>query len=106
MAANPFEPSMTKSELVDAVARRQNLPRQTAERVVNVLYDSIRDALLRGDRVEIRGFGSFKARSYEGYTGRNPRTGVPIVVDPKVLPVFKVGKELRVRVNGGMDPEE
>lgn len=97
---------MTKSELVDAVARRQNLPRLTAERVVNVVFDTIRDALQEGDRVEIRGFGSFKARHYEGYTGRNPRTGAPIVVDPKILPVFKVGKELRIRVNGGTDPED
>lgn len=97
---------MTKSELVDAVARRENLPRITAERVVGVVFDTIRDALTRGDRVEIRGFGSFKARHYQGYTGRNPRTGAPIVVSPKVLPVFKVGKELRVRVNGGTDPEE
>jgi integration host factor subunit beta len=97
---------MTKSELVDAVARNQDISRATAERVVNVLFDSIRDALLRGDRVEVRGFGSFKARQYGGYTGRNPRTGTPIVVEPKVLPVFKVGKELRIRVNGGVDFEE
>jgi integration host factor subunit beta len=97
---------MTKSELVDAVARRQGLPRVTTERVVNVLFESIRDALVSGGRVEVRGFGSFKARHYEGYTGRNPRTGSPIVVAPKVLPVFKVGKELRVRVNGGVDPGE
>lgn len=97
---------MTKSELVDEVARRRNLPRVTAERVVNVVFDSIRDALVRGDRVEIRGFGSFKARHYQGYTGRNPRTGAPIEVAPKVLPIFKVGKDLRIRVNGGMDPEE
>ena len=97
---------MTKSELIDAVARRQGIPRPTAERVVNVLFDAVSDALLRGDRVEIRGFGSFRARHYDGYTGRNPRTGEPIVVEPKVLPVFKVGKELRVRVNGGTDPEE
>lgn len=97
---------MTKSELIDAVARRQGVPRPMVERVVNVLFDSVSDALLSGDRVEIRGFGSFKARHYEGYTGRNPRTGVPITVEPKVLPVFKVGKELRVRVNGGTDPGE
>src|SRR5437868_695429 len=97
---------MTKSELVDVVSKRQDLARGTAERVVNVVFDTIRDALLRGDRVEIRGFGSFKARHYQGYTGRNPRTGTPITVSPKVLPVFKVGKELRVRVNGGADPEE
>lgn len=97
---------MTKSELVDAVARRQGLPRVMTERVVNVLFESIRDALVSGGRVEVRGFGSFKARHYDGYTGRNPRTGAPIVVAPKVLPVFKVGKELRVRVNGGVDPGE
>jgi integration host factor subunit beta len=96
---------MTKTELVDAVARRQNIPRGIAERVVNVLFDGIRDALVRGDRVEIRGFGTFQARHYQGYTGRNPRTGQPIVVSPKVLPVFRVGKELRIRMNGGLDPE-
>jgi integration host factor subunit beta len=96
---------MTKTELVDAVARRQNIPRGTAERIVNVLFDGIRDALVRGDRVEIRGFGTFQARNYQGYTGRNPRTGQPIVVAPKVLPVFRVGKELRMRMNGGLDPE-
>jgi integration host factor subunit beta len=97
---------MTKSELVDAVARRRGLPRVMAERVVSVFFESVRDALVEGRRVEVRGFGSFKARHYEGYTGRNPRTGAPIVVAPKVLPVFKVGKELRVRVNGGTDPGE
>ncbi len=95
---------MTKSELVDAVARREGIPRAMAERLVNVLFDSIRDALCEGRRVEVRGFGSFRARSYGGYTGRNPRTGAAINVAPKVLPVFKVGKELRVRVNGGVDP--
>jgi len=97
---------MTRSELVDAVAKRQNVPRPTAEHVVNELFDSLREALLRGDRVEIRGLGSFKVQHYEGYTGRNPRTGAPIVVTPKVLPKFKVGKELRIRVNGGTDPGE
>lgn len=97
---------MTKSELVDALARREGLPRATAERVVNVFFDSVREALSEGRRVEVRGFGSFRARSYGGYTGRNPRTGAAIVVEPKVLPVFKVGKELRIRVNGGTDPGE
>lgn len=97
---------MTRSELVDVVARRRNVPRPIAERVVSALFDGIRDALVAGERVEIRGFGSFKARQYRGYTGRNPRSGAPIVVGPKVLPVFKVGKELRIRVNGGVDPEE
>ena len=97
---------MTRSELVDLLARSRNGPRPIAERAVSALFDGIRDALAAGDRVEIRGFGSFKARQYKGYTGRNPRSGAPIVVDPKVLPVFKVGKELRIRVNGGVDPDE
>lgn len=92
---------MTKAELVDLVARRRNVPRPVAERVVNVVFDGIRDALLRGDRVEIRGLGSFHARHYEGYVGRNPRTGAEIHVPPKVRPVFRVGKDLRVRVEAG-----
>lgn len=97
---------MTRSELVDTVARRQRVPRPTAERVVSEMFDAMREALLQGDRVEIRGFGSFKVQRYDGYTGRNPRTGAPIVVAPKVLPKFKVGKELRIRVNGGVDTGE
>ena len=91
---------------MDLLARSRNVPRPIAERAVSALFDGIRDALAAGDRVEIRGFGSFKARQYKGYTGRNPRSGAPIVVEPKVLPVFKVGKELRIRVNGGVDPDE
>lgn len=91
---------------MEALARRRGVSRPIAERVVASLFDTIRDALAAGDRVEIRGFGSFKARAYGGYTGRNPRTGAPIAVAPKVLPVFKVGKELRTRVNGGVDPGE
>ena len=92
---------MTRAELVDALAARRSLNRATAERVVSVLIDGIRDAILAGERVEIRGFGSFRARRYPGYTGRNPRTGAAMVVRPKVLPVFKVGKELRERIAGG-----
>lgn len=91
---------MTKSELVEALARRESVPMATAEVVVNVLFNAVRDALVRGERVEIRGFGSFQSKEYKGYTGRNPRSGAEIVVKPKVLPVFKVGKTLRERVNG------
>lgn len=96
---------MNKSELVDALARRKNLPRPIAERVVSSLFDGMREALLRGERVEVRGFGSFKVRAYPAYTGRDPRTGETIAVAAKLLPVFKVGKELRTRINGGVDPE-
>jgi integration host factor subunit beta len=91
---------VTKSELVDLLAAERNLPRRTAEEVVNLMFDSMRDALVRGDRIELRGFGSFRVRHYEGYTGRNPKTNQAIEVKPKFLPVFKVGKSLRARVNG------
>jgi len=94
---------VTKSELIDQVAERRKLPRRTAEEIVNIIFDQMRDALCEGARIEIRGFGTFKTRLYEGYTGRNPKTSGTIEVQPKVLPVFKVGKELRIRVNGGVD---
>ena len=93
---------MTKSELVDALAVARNLPRRTAEEIVNVLFESMGQALVAGERIEIRGFGSFKVRQYQGYIGRNPRTGATIEVKPKVLPVFKVGKGLRAQVNLGV----
>ncbi|MCB9758760.1 MAG: integration host factor subunit beta [Alphaproteobacteria bacterium] len=92
---------MTKSELIDAVAERSQLPRRTAEEVVNLIFDGMRDALCNGERIEIRGFGTFKVRQYDGYTGRNPKTSTTIKVRPKVLPVFKVGKALREMVNNG-----
>ena len=91
---------MTKSQLIETVAARGGLTRKRAEQLVNTIFDSMEDALVRGDRIEIRGFGSFKTRHYPAYTGRNPKTGAPIDVSEKVLPVFKVGKELRDRVQG------
>ena len=90
---------MTKSELIDALAERRNLPRRTAEEVVNVVFDAMKQALVDGERIEIRGFGSFKVRSYQGYVGRNPKTGQEIQVGPKTLPVFKVSKNLRAQLN-------
>ena len=91
---------MTKSQLIETVAARGGLTRKKAEHLVNTIFDSMEDALVRGDRIEIRGFGSFKTKHYPAYTGRNPKTGAPIAVDAKVLPVFKVGKQLRDRVVG------
>jgi integration host factor subunit beta len=90
---------MTKSELIDAVTSKANIPRKRAEEVVNLIFDSMKEALIQGDRIEIRGFGSFKTKHYEPYMGRNPKTGRLIEVREKVLPVFKVGKELKNRVN-------
>ena len=90
---------MTKSELVDRIAEKHDLPRRTAEEVINVIFNTMRDVLVEGGRVEVRGFGSFKVKDYEGYIGRNPRTNQEIVVKPKRGLVFKVSKILRSRVN-------
>ena len=92
---------VTKSQLIDAVAQRGGLTRKRAEQVVNTIFQAMEGALIRGDRIEIRGFGSFKTKHYPAYTGRNPRTGEPILVASKVLPVFKVGRELRERLDKG-----
>ena len=92
---------MTKSQLIETVAARGDLTRKRAELLVNAVFQCMEDALVRGDRIEIRGFGSFKTKHYAAYTGRNPKTGEPIPVDAKVLPVFKVGRELRERVLKG-----
>lgn len=90
---------MTKSELIDALAARRGIPRKTAEEVVNTIFEAMRDTLCDGERIEIRGFGSFKVRDYKGYTGRNPKTGQEIQVAPKKLPVFKVSKNLKALLN-------
>ena len=91
---------MTKSELIEAVANKLKLPKGKAELIVNCVFDSMEAALKRGERIEIRGFGSFEIRHYKAYEGRNPRTGAKVDVKPKRLPFFKVGKELKERVNG------
>lgn len=91
---------MNKSELIEVIAEKSKIPKKRAEEAVNLVFDSMSQALVRGDRIEIRGFGSFVNREYESYTGRNPRTGESIHVAPKKLPFFKVGKELKERVDG------
>ncbi|MCO4772623.1 MAG: integration host factor subunit beta [Deltaproteobacteria bacterium] len=97
---------MTKSELVAAVAEaREDLTRKHAELVVNTIFDSMKEALQGGDRIEIRGFGSFQVRERASRMGRNPKTGEAVAIAEKRVPFFKVGKELRERVNGGVDPE-
>ena len=93
---------MTKRGLIDElVALYPRFSRRDAEVMVNAVFESLAEALRRGERIEIRGFGSFEVRSYKAYEGRNPRTGDPVEVQPKRLPFFKVGKELRERVNAG-----
>ena len=90
---------MTKSDLIELVAGKVHLPKGKAELIVNCIFDSMEESLKRGERIEIRGFGSFEIRHYKAYEGRNPRTGDPVGVQPKRLPFFKVGKELKERVN-------
>jgi len=90
---------MTKSDLAEAVAARTNVPRADAERVVDQVFEAITEALVKGERVELRGLGVFEVRHYGAYTGKNPRTGEPVAVKPKRLPFFKAGKEIRERLN-------
>src|SRR5581483_2773343 len=95
---------MTKADLIDIVADRLKLPRGRAELLVGHIFDAMVDALRRDEGIEIRGFGSFSIRTYREYEGRNPRTGEAVHVRPKRLAFFKVGKELRERVNSRPGP--
>ncbi|BCR05020.1 integration host factor subunit beta [Desulfuromonas versatilis] len=90
---------MNKSELIEALASRKDLTYKKSEEIVNIIFDSMADTLAGGGRIEIRGFGSFVVKHYKAYMGRNPKTGEVIRVKPKKLPFFKVGKELRERVD-------
>lgn len=92
---------MTKSDLIDALSTKENLTHKDASEIVNLIFDGFTDTLKKGGRIEIRGFGCFTVREYGGYTGRNPKTGDKTQVGEKKLPFFKVGKELKERVNGG-----
>jgi integration host factor subunit beta len=92
---------MTKAELVDKIAEKKpGLTRKQVEIVVNTVLDGIKDALSREDKVEIRGFGSFRVRHRRAKEGRNPKTGETVQVPPKKVPFFKAGKEMREMVDG------
>lgn len=90
---------MNKSELIKSLAEENALPMEEAATVVNTFFDSIRRALLAGQRVEIRGLGSFKIKEYKGYSGRNPKTGEGVSVASKKLPFFRAGKDLKEFIN-------
>jgi len=90
---------MNKSELIEALSKKENMTEKKAMDVVNLVFDGFVDELKKGGRIEIRGFGSFVVREYGSYTGRNPKTGSNIQVAPKRLPFFKVGKELKESIN-------
>jgi integration host factor subunit beta len=97
---------MTKSELIARLAARNpHLFQRDVERIVSTIFDEITRALARGDRVELRGFGAFSVKEREARTGRNPRTGEAVPVAEKAVPFFKTGKQLRERLNGGVDHE-
>ena len=90
---------MNKFDLMNRLAEEKGFPLSTARETVDIFFEDMTQALIKGDRVELRGFGSFMVKAYRGYTGRNPKTGVKTPVKSKRLPFFKVGKELRERVD-------
>jgi integration host factor subunit beta len=90
---------MTKAELVDQVADKVDLTKKQTEVIVNILFNSITEALSQGDKVELRGFGSFRIRSRNPREGRNPKTGDAVHIPAKRVPFFKAGKELREMVD-------
>lgn len=97
---------MTKSELIQKLAdRNPHLLLRDLEKIVDTFFDEITNALVRGDRVELRGFGAFSIKHRDARVGRNPRTGEAVQVEAKRLPFFKTGKALRERLNDGYDPE-
>ena len=90
---------MIKSELISGLAREMGIALTDAEEGVRIFFDELVGSLVKGERIEIRGFGAFSVRDYKAYSGRNPRTGELIEVKPKGLPFFKVGKDLYDRLN-------
>ena len=96
---------MTKAELVDEVARVVQLTKKQAETIVNIVFDSIVDSLRAGQKIELRGFGSFRLRSRKSRTGRNPKTGEKVEVPSKKIPYFKPGKELKELINKALGEE-
>ncbi len=90
---------MNKSELIEELANRTELNLKASEIVVSLIIDNMKKALLNEERIELRGFGSFHIEYYKAYTGRNPKTGESIQVKEKRLPFFKVGKDLKERIN-------
>jgi integration host factor subunit beta len=92
---------MNKTKLINKVSERMNIKPKAAKVIVETIFDEMRESLQKGERIEIRGFGSFALRQYGAYKGRNPKTGEIVDVSPKKLPHFKVGKELKDLVNQG-----
>ena len=92
---------MNKSDLIKALAKEFDLPARKAEQIVDMVFDTMEKTLASGDRIEIRGFGSFVVNEYEGYTGRNPKTGTEVPISPRRVMVFKPSAILKQRINNG-----
>ena len=90
---------MNKSDLILQLAERMDISTREASAIVNILLNTMTDALAQGENIEIRGFGSFSVKEYESYTGKNPKSGETFKVPLKKLPVFRVGKNMRERLN-------
>ena len=97
---------MNKSDIIQLLSKDIDLPVQKTDEIVDKVFETMSNALLSGDRIEIRGFGSFEVRKYDGYTGRNPKTGEEKAVLPKKLPFFKVGKDFKEKVNLNQEVEK
>jgi integration host factor subunit beta len=92
---------MTKREIIDELlTRRHAFTHRQSETIVNAMFDAMANSLMRGERIEIRGFGSFAVKQRSARQGRNPKTGQQVKVDAKQIPFFRAGKELRIDVNG------
>ena len=90
---------MNKLELISALKDEANISKSEAAKVVQIFFEYMADAMTRGERVEIRGLCSFYVKEYQSYVGRNPKTGENVTIQPKKLPFFKSGKELKERVD-------
>lgn len=98
---------MIRSELIQKISEENpHLFQRDVERIVNTIFEEIVEAMARGDRVELRGFGAFSVKNRDARTGRNPRTGEAVDVDEKAVPFFKTGKLLRDRLNGKEGSED
>ena len=95
---------MTKAELVEDVAEAAELTKKDAERLVEIVFESIIETLNQGEKIELRGFGSFRVRERGARRGRNPKTGDPVSIPAKRVPYFKPGKELKELINGHTSP--
>ncbi len=92
---------MNKFQLIQKVMEKlSSIDQTSAKKIVDTVFNSMKGALAKGERIELRGFGNFTVRTYKPYQGRNPKTGEKVNVEPKRLPFFKVGKDLKDRVNG------